>query len=353
MWGNHRQPVQCLNGKRLSSPNKWFTMYYLLRSLRTKSSLHWERDWSCRKISSLVLQPKHGLPTEPPHDVWFHTKPQQGKCCMHWQHGEKHPQRCSAHAPVTSPCADAPNAASPSPKPQGRSADLLPCPRFPCTGMRAERAFPLGQHLEPMLNSAMSHSERLPQRHRCRAEAQPASCRGQARPGRGQSHPPRLLPSLRCPRAALRHAAQLGNSIVVPSVCSVCWDFTGDDKWAQHLVLEIYNRKTCRFPHFENICYELMIQLIPTITDTEEKRLAEHPTALTSLLLFCSNASASCRPKFGSRTTHLPGSGRCPYNCSLWLRSGCCGLCCTEGSQGSIYRKCLKEFAKTDMYSAL
>lgn len=110
--------------------------------------------------------------------------------------GRKHPERCSAHAPVASPCGAAPYAASPSQKPQGRSADLLPCSWFPRTGMRAERVFPLGQHPEPALSSAMSHSERLPQRHRCRAEArQPPVGEKPGRAGASPVPPGSLHPS--------------------------------------------------------------------------------------------------------------------------------------------------------------
>ena len=123
-------------------------------------------------------------------------------------------------------------------------------------------------------------------RHSCRAEAPSASgATRDPRPGLGQS--PRLACSLH-PSALCytTQQARLGNDIIVPNVYSVCWDFTGDDKRAQHLALETYNRKLCCFPHFKNICYELMIQLIPTITGAEEKRLAEHPIAHQSLLLF-------------------------------------------------------------------
>lgn len=45
--------------------------------------------------------------------------------------------------------------------------------------------------------------------------------RGDPRPGLG---PPRL--ALRC----ATQQARVGNDIIAPNVCSVCWDFTGDDK---------------------------------------------------------------------------------------------------------------------------
>lgn len=55
-----------------------------------------------------------------------------------------------------------------------------------------------------------------------------------------------------------------------------------------------------------------MIQLIPTITGTEEKRLAEHPTARTSLLLFLQQRFCLRWSKAWQPLTRWPGAEGVP-----------------------------------------
>lgn len=167
-------------------------------------------------------------------------------------------------------------------KPRGRSSALSPCRRVSWDqGTRRT----CGTRSRAVIGTRRSKAPSLPDESRgcgdmakrgTEAPSARGTTRGDPRPGPDQ--PPQPARSLH--PSASRCATQrvrLSNDIIVPNVYRVCWDFTGDDKRAHHLTLEIHNRKPVLLPHFKNICCELMIQLIPTITGAGEKRLAEHP----------------------------------------------------------------------------